>query len=146
MLRWIVPFLTAVFAVGTAAATDAPVATKSAVNRAASKLPPGLPRAHYKYRTTIAPAATAQSTTHAAIGNGGTTFSIWPVATSTAQIQIASSSGDRKRRKPVGSEKSSGTSGANGAGRRKRRTAATIPAATRCRPAAGYKARWGPLA
>ena len=57
MLRWIVPFLTAVFAVGTAAATDAPVATKSAVNRAASKLPPGLPRAHYKYRTTIAPAA-----------------------------------------------------------------------------------------
>ena len=57
MLRWIVPFLTAVFAVGTAAATDAPVATKSPVNRAASKLPPGLPRAHYKYRTTIAPAA-----------------------------------------------------------------------------------------
>jgi hypothetical protein len=57
MLRWIVPFLTAVFAVGTAAAADGPVATKSAAHRAASKLPPGLPRSHYKYRTTVAPAA-----------------------------------------------------------------------------------------
>ena len=59
MLRWIVPFLVAVFAVGTAAATDGPVATKSAAHRAASKLPPGLPRAHYKYRTTVAPGTVA---------------------------------------------------------------------------------------
>jgi hypothetical protein len=59
MLRWIVPFLVAVFAVGTAAATDAPVATKRAAYRAASKLPPGLPRAHYKYRTTVAPGTVA---------------------------------------------------------------------------------------
>jgi hypothetical protein len=59
MLRWIVPFLVAVFAVGTAAATDAPVATKRAAHRAASKLPPGLPRAHYKYRTTVAPGTVA---------------------------------------------------------------------------------------
>ena len=57
MLRWIVPFLVAVFAVGTAAAADGPVTTKRAAYRAASKLPPGLPRAHYNYRTTVAPAA-----------------------------------------------------------------------------------------
>jgi hypothetical protein len=57
MLRWIVSFLVAAFAVGTAAAADGPVTTKRAAYRAAGKLPPGLPRAHYKYRTTIAPAA-----------------------------------------------------------------------------------------
>jgi hypothetical protein len=34
-----------------------PAAPKRATVRAASQLPPGLPRAHYKYRTTIAPAA-----------------------------------------------------------------------------------------
>src|SRR5438445_9725412 len=32
-------------------------ATRRATIRAASQLPPGLPRAHYKYRTTVAPAA-----------------------------------------------------------------------------------------
>ena len=32
-------------------------ATKRAALRAAGQLPPGLPRAHYKYRTTVAPAA-----------------------------------------------------------------------------------------
>lgn len=57
MLRWMVPFLVAIFAVGTAAAADNPAATKRAAARAASKLPPGLPRAHYNYRTTVAPAA-----------------------------------------------------------------------------------------
>jgi hypothetical protein len=31
-------------------------AARSAAVRAASQLPPGLPRAHYKYRTTVAPA------------------------------------------------------------------------------------------
>jgi hypothetical protein len=59
MLRWIMPCLVAVFAIGTAAdaAADGPVATKRAAVRAASKLPPGLPRAHYNFRTTVAPAA-----------------------------------------------------------------------------------------
>ena len=57
MLRWIMPCLVAVFAIGTAGAADGPVATKRATYRAASQLPPGLPRAHYRYRTTVAPAA-----------------------------------------------------------------------------------------
>jgi hypothetical protein len=57
MLRWIMPLLLAVFAIETASAADGPVATKRAAYRAASKLPPGLPRTHYKYRTTVAPAA-----------------------------------------------------------------------------------------
>ncbi|WP_334508105.1 hypothetical protein [Bradyrhizobium sp. AZCC 1693] len=68
------PFLTAIFAIGTAAAgdtsatkspevpavikrADSTPARKSAAVRAASQLPPGLPRPHYKYRTTVAPAA-----------------------------------------------------------------------------------------
>jgi hypothetical protein len=111
MLRWMTPFLVAMFAVGTAAAqdsgaakpADAPAAaspadspatakpaeppamakpeaapaaaTKPAASpaaakrvekqaaarraavRAAGQLPPGLPRAHYNYRTTVAPGA-----------------------------------------------------------------------------------------
>jgi len=93
MLRWMTPFLVAIFAVGTAAADESPGATKPADGpaaakpadspapakpdvspagamrvekpaaakraavRAASQLPPGLPRAHYNYRTTVAPAA-----------------------------------------------------------------------------------------
>ena len=111
MLRWMTPFLVAIFAVGTAAAdespgaaktadgpaaakpadppaaakpadtpetakpSDSPPAVKSANSpaaakrtdkaaagrraavRAASQLPPGLPRAHYNYRTTVAPPA-----------------------------------------------------------------------------------------
>jgi hypothetical protein len=70
MLRWMTPLLVAACAVGTAAAADEPVPPKppepvqpakptkpvTAASRAASKLPPGLPRAHYKYRTTVAPA------------------------------------------------------------------------------------------
>jgi hypothetical protein len=90
MLRWIMPLLIAIFAVGTAAAdepgsakpadapaaakpaddppaakpangpvatkrADGPAATKRATVRAASKLPPGLPHAHYYARTTVAP-------------------------------------------------------------------------------------------
>ncbi|WP_145963576.1 hypothetical protein [Bradyrhizobium algeriense] len=72
------PFLIAIFAIGTAAADETPApksadspatksaegtpapkraAPKNAAVRAASKLPPGLPRAHYNYRTTVAPAA-----------------------------------------------------------------------------------------
>ena len=87
MLRWMTPFMAAIFAIGTAAADDPPApksadspatksadsipapksadgtpapkraAPKNAAVRAASKLPPGLPRAHYNYRTTVAPAA-----------------------------------------------------------------------------------------
>jgi hypothetical protein len=64
MLRWIMPCLLAIFAigvavlaVGTADASDGPAATKRAAHRAAGKLPPGLPRAHYNYRTTVAPGA-----------------------------------------------------------------------------------------
>jgi hypothetical protein len=93
MLRWMTPFLIAIFAIGTAAADESPGATKTADGpaaanpadspapakpdaspagakrvekpaaakraavRAASQLPPGLPRAHYNYRTTVAPAA-----------------------------------------------------------------------------------------
>lgn len=62
MLRWMMPCLIAVFAIGVAAlaigtadAADGPAATKRAAVRAAGKLPPGLPRAHYNYRTTVAP-------------------------------------------------------------------------------------------
>jgi hypothetical protein len=104
MLRWMTPFLVAMFAAGTAAAqspdgpaaampaeppaatkpadapaaakpTDSPAAAKPADSpatakraekaaagkraaaRAAGQLPPGLPRAHYNYRTTVTPAA-----------------------------------------------------------------------------------------
>jgi hypothetical protein len=109
MLRWMTPFLVAIFAAGTAAAqspaapaADAPTAAKPAdpaatakpadepaatkpndtptaakpapspaaakraekaaagrraAARAAGQLPPGLPRAHYNYRTTVAPPA-----------------------------------------------------------------------------------------
>src|SRR2546426_2838070 len=57
MLRWIMPCLVAVFAIGTADAADGPIATKRAAYRAARQLPSGLPRAHYNYRTTVAPGA-----------------------------------------------------------------------------------------
>ena len=110
MLRWMTPFLVAIFAIGTAAAAESPgdaktadgpaaakpadslapatpadsqatakpadgpsavksanspavkragtpAAPKRAAVRAASNLPPGLPRPHYKYRTTVGPAA-----------------------------------------------------------------------------------------
>jgi hypothetical protein len=36
---------------------DKAAATRRATARAVSQLPPGLPRPHYKYRTTVAPAA-----------------------------------------------------------------------------------------
>jgi hypothetical protein len=110
MLRWMTPFLVAIFAAGTVAAESAgtakpadvpaaatpadnpaaakpaappvtakpddhatatkspatpagpkrvakPAAGRAAAVRAASQLPPGLPRVHYKYRTTVAPGA-----------------------------------------------------------------------------------------
>ena len=60
MLRWIMPCLVAAFAIGTVADATAegggPAATpKRAAVRAARQLPPGLPRAPYNYRTTVAP-------------------------------------------------------------------------------------------
>jgi hypothetical protein len=51
MLRWILPFAVTLSAIAPAIAADSIVATK----RAARQLPPGLPRAHYGYRTTVAP-------------------------------------------------------------------------------------------
>jgi len=56
MLRWIMPFLVALFATGGTLAADSAAAPKHTGSRAAYNLPPGLPRAHYKYRTTVAPA------------------------------------------------------------------------------------------
>ena len=53
MLRWMMPCLVAVFAIGSAEAADGPVATKRAAYQAAKQLPPGLPRPHYAYRTTV---------------------------------------------------------------------------------------------
>lgn len=52
MLRWMMPCLIAVLAIGPAAAADGPVAKRGAY-RAARNLPAGLPRPHYKYRTTV---------------------------------------------------------------------------------------------
>ena len=57
MLRWIMPCLVAVLAIGNADAADGPAATKRAAVRAARQLPPGLPRTHYHYRTTVAAGA-----------------------------------------------------------------------------------------
>jgi len=55
MLRWIMPFLVAMLAIPSTAEAAGPVG-KAAGRRAASQLPPGLPRANYKFRTTVAPA------------------------------------------------------------------------------------------
>jgi hypothetical protein len=54
MLRLMMSLLVATSAIGTAVAADGPVAGKRAAVRAANNLPPGLPHAHYKYRTTVA--------------------------------------------------------------------------------------------
>ena len=55
MLRWMMPFLVAMLAIPSIAEAAGP-AGKAAARRAASQLPPGLPRANYKFRTTVAPA------------------------------------------------------------------------------------------
>ena len=55
MLRWMMPFLVAMFALAPEAEAAGP-SGKAAARRAAKQLPPGLPRPHYKFRTTIAPA------------------------------------------------------------------------------------------
>ena len=56
MLRWMMPLMLAVFAVGPATAADR-IGVKHGTYRAASQLPAGLPRLHSRYRTTIAPTA-----------------------------------------------------------------------------------------
>jgi hypothetical protein len=57
MLRWTVPLIAVAAVVGTSAfAADGQVPPKRKVSNAARQLPPGLPRPHYKYRTTVAPA------------------------------------------------------------------------------------------
>jgi hypothetical protein len=56
MLRWTLPVIAAVAVIGTSAtAADGPVVVKRGAYGAARQLPPGLPRPHYKYRTTVAP-------------------------------------------------------------------------------------------
>ena len=65
MLRWMMSLISAVAIAGPAAATEVVVkpgvsrlnASKPVASKAARQLPAGLPRPHYKYRTTIAPAA-----------------------------------------------------------------------------------------
>jgi hypothetical protein len=56
MPRWMMLLVVAVFTAGAAAAADGAIA-KHGARRAASQLPAGLPRPHYKYRTTITWAA-----------------------------------------------------------------------------------------
>ncbi|MBR0796069.1 hypothetical protein JQ615_11780 [Bradyrhizobium jicamae] len=55
MLRRILPIAIALSAIPPAEAADGPTPAKSATVRAARQLPPGLPRRHYAYRTTVAP-------------------------------------------------------------------------------------------
>jgi hypothetical protein len=52
MLRWTIPFLLVIAAIGTARGADRTFGPH-AVHRAAGKLPAGLPRPHYHFRTTI---------------------------------------------------------------------------------------------
>jgi hypothetical protein len=54
MLRLMLILLVTVFAIDTVASAEGPAAKKRAVS-AARQLPPGLPRRHYTYRTTITP-------------------------------------------------------------------------------------------
>lgn len=54
MLRWTMSLMAAAVVAGTASAADGPVVKRGAY-RAATQLPAGLSRPHYKYRTTIAP-------------------------------------------------------------------------------------------
>jgi hypothetical protein len=55
MLRWMMSLIAAVAVAGTASATE--VVVKRGASQAARQLPAGLPRPHYKYRTTIAPSS-----------------------------------------------------------------------------------------
>src|SRR5580692_6861442 len=53
MSRWAMLFVFAVATTGTAFGSDIPAAAPQAQRQARAKLPAGLPRAHYKYRTTV---------------------------------------------------------------------------------------------
>jgi hypothetical protein len=55
MLRWMISLSVAIAVAGPAQAAG--VVVKRSTFQAARQLPAGLPRAHYKYRTTIAPPA-----------------------------------------------------------------------------------------
>lgn len=52
MLRWTVPFLIVIAAIGPAVGADESLAPRER-HHPAGKLPAGLPRSHYKFRTTI---------------------------------------------------------------------------------------------
>jgi hypothetical protein len=56
MLRWTIPLVVAIAAVGTGAGPDDAFARRG-VYRAAARLPAGLPRPHYNFRTTVSWAA-----------------------------------------------------------------------------------------
>jgi hypothetical protein len=67
MLRWTVPFLIVIAAIGPAAGADESVARQGkpqARHRHAGKLPAGLPRPHSEFRTTIAHEAPYASRQH----------------------------------------------------------------------------------
>lgn len=53
MLRWMMAFWVATVALGSAVEAAGPTG-KAAARRAASQLPAGLPRAHYRFKTTVA--------------------------------------------------------------------------------------------
>jgi hypothetical protein len=52
MLRWTIPLVVAIAAVGSIAGPDEAFARRG-VYRAAARLPAGLPRPHYNFRTTV---------------------------------------------------------------------------------------------
>jgi hypothetical protein len=52
MLRWIIPLLAVLVAAQNASAADQ-IVVRQRAHPAVGKLPPGLPHAHYNYRTTI---------------------------------------------------------------------------------------------
>jgi hypothetical protein len=58
MFRWTIPLVIAIAAVGCAAGPDEAFGRRG-VYRAAARLPAGLPRPHYNFRTTISWAAPA---------------------------------------------------------------------------------------
>jgi hypothetical protein len=53
MLRWMIPLLAVLVVAEQALAADQPAPARRGAHAAAGKLPPGLPRAHYNYRTTV---------------------------------------------------------------------------------------------
>jgi hypothetical protein len=58
MFRWTIPLVVAIATLGTAVSPEQAFARRG-VHRAAAQLPAGLPRPHYKFRTTVSWAAPA---------------------------------------------------------------------------------------